>query len=265
MVAAAIAIAGAGCSLLVSTDGLSSSTPAADAGLPVEGGTDGSPRDAASDAEAGLPPPFCASLVPKPTLCADFDTGNLETLFRAAGEPALDTAVATSAPRSLLGIVEQGASRRYSSVNRDFNMTPASFDVSFQAYLDEYDATNDVELVTVFFRKPSSTCNIGVAVRRGKWTIDEYCEAGGNPGVNAIHRTDENGVRGKWTKVTFSASLVAPRVYSMSVDGRKTFDARPLDPGLEVAPVTVAAGVNYVQVGGGRAKLHMDDLTVDLR
>jgi hypothetical protein len=72
--------AGSGCSLLVSTDELSGGE--ASAASEVDASTD-APRPAAewdattapdgSDAEAGPPPPFCASQDPRPTFCNDFD------------------------------------------------------------------------------------------------------------------------------------------------------------------------------------------------
>lgn len=272
LVAGTAGLVACGCSLLVATDGLSSSSTA-DAGsiTTTDGGVDASRNeggvDAGPDADSGPPPPFCASRLPQPTFCADFDTGMLAPTFGVTGSPTLDTTLFTSPSRSLAGLIEPGANQRSSSVSHGFGMTPTAIDVAFQARLDEYDPNHGVEMASFqMSRSGGGGCNVGVAVRDGTWVIDQYCDnAAGATLVNVTDASDIAPAVAGWNKVAFTVSFVAPRVISMTIDGQKALDAIPLDPGLTTGNGTITVGLVYVQISAGRARAHVDDLTVDLR
>lgn len=262
-----------GCSLLVATDGLTTSSSTADAGpVTTDGGADASRNeggpDAAPDGDSGPPPPFCASRSPQPTFCADFDTGTLSPpTFEVAGAPTLDTALFTSPSRSLACVIESGATERYCSVSHDFGTTPSSVAVAFQARLDELDPSRGVEMATFRMEKVGGgSCNVGAAVRDGQWVFDQYCENGG--GAALLNKTTQSTIVAAvagWNSVSFTVSFVAPRVLSMTIDGKRAIDGIPLDPAMVAGRGAIKIGLVYVQVAAGRARAHIDDLTVDLR
>jgi len=271
LVAGVAALLVGGCSLLVSTDGLSS--PAADAGPIGDGGIDATGAeggvDAAADADAGPPPPFCASRSPTPTFCADFDTGTLtQQTFEVAGTPTLDTTQFKSPSRSLACVIESGATIRFCSVSHGFGTTPSSVAVAFQARLDEFDPKHGVEMATFrMARAGGGSCNVGAAIRDGEWVFDQYCESGGGGAalLNVTTRSNIAAAVAGWNNVAFTVSFVAPRLLSMTIDGQKALDAIPLDPAMAAGSGTIKVGLVYVQVAAGRARAHIDDLTVDLR
>jgi hypothetical protein len=263
----AIAIAAAGCSLLVSTSGLSGAAEASDAGVAdARAGESGPPLDSGIDADAA-PGPYCASLVPKPKFCADFDDGAIAEYGQSNGAVSLDTLQSKSAPASLLATVEANATERYGQLVRSFqNDTPSSVDLSFDAYVDEYDATHDVELMTVRFVRPAQkVCLINVAIRRNAWTFDETCDDGSTAPLALAHASSILLKQSRWTHVEVSASFVAPRTFSLSVDGVMTFSGVPLAPALTTGAVQLIMGITYLQAQSTRAKVHTDNVRLDYR
>ena len=259
----------AGCSLLVSTDGLSS---AAGATAPLDAASESGPGDAAlldgsttADATDGQPAGgFCDSVNPKPTFCADFDTGALET-FALVGGPTLDPTFARSPPRSLMAVVEQGAVERFARVEHPLSVSPTYAAVSLQVFLDEYDAGKDLEIGGLLL-KPSngSSCALFAAVRSGRWTADQYCQTSGTTTASNVGTSSAAGVMGRWFALTLVLDL-EKRHLSLSVDGVIVIDSRPLDAAVVFAPATVYVGLAYVSVDATRTRLHVDNLTVEAR
>lgn len=57
----------------------------------------------------------------------------------------------------------------------------------------------------------------------------------------------------------------ASRSPQPTFDGRRALDGFPLEPALVAGRGAIEIGLVYVQVAAGRARAHIDDLTVDLR
>lgn len=136
-----LATAMTGCSFLVSTDGLSGTvifvvgdgggTDAA-GGAVEASGSDANADGATDAADAGPPPPFCASMKTQPVLCADFDNDALTDYGDIQGAPpTLDTTQFTSPARSMLTVVEADASNRYSKIAHAYQATPTSLQAAF--------------------------------------------------------------------------------------------------------------------------------------
>ncbi len=255
-----------GCSLLVTTDGLSAGTTDAGAGMEAEGGMNegGTPiSDAATDAP---PPPFCATLSPKPKFCADFDTGALTELGTLTGMVTLDTSASKSPAGSLACEVPTGSAKRGALIQHDFGETPSAYDLSFDVFVDTYDATLDVELISVSFRSPGGgTCVTDVSIRDTVWTLDESCESGGSPTVLASHETVLAARTGRWVHIDASVSFAPSRTYSLAVDGQPLFFALPLMADLKTGDVALLMGITYTQMGATTAKVHLDNVRFDYR
>ncbi len=273
---AAVAITVAGCSLLVSTDGLASSADA-DAGATDAGGSDASVVDAnvsdgateaavdAGDASDSSTGPFCASLTKKPKFCADFDMGTVHDYGSLFGSPTLDLSVSKSAPASLLAVVETSDTTRGCSVQTSFTDTPSSVAFSFDVRVDEYDSTHDVELVTVNFSSAGNVlCDVNVAVRSNMWTLGEYCEANGTAnGVGSAHRSPAQLQLAKWTHVDVVAALAAGGALTLTIDGTKVVDATT-EPGFATGKTGIVIGIPYLQtLATKRSKVHTDNVTYD--
>lgn len=267
LLALAPASAVAGCSLLVATDGLTGAavTPGNDGGGPETSTAAEAGTDAAADAaEAGAPPFSCDSLVPKPKLCADFDTGSLTDVGRNSGAaPVLDSSISQSPARAMLATVEATATERFSKVVHDFTDTPTSFVTSFDVYFDEYDTTHDVELVTVQLRRTgTNSCIVNVAVRLNAWTLDETCE--GAPALAVAHRSALFMKLSRWTHIEFSTDFSA-RTFSLVIDGDKTFANVPIQPGLATGLPTLGIGIAYLQTNATRSKARFDNVVFDYK
>lgn len=266
LLAVAPASAIAGCSLLVSTDGLSGSAAVAPGN---EGGPDTSTAgdggaDVTADGADASALPFCDSLVPKPKLCADFDTGSLTDVGRiSGGPPVLDGTVARSPPRALLATVETNATNRYSKVVHDFPDTPTSFVASFDVYFEEYDATHDVELVSLQLRRStSSSCIVDVSVRMNAWTMDESCD--GTPVLAVAHRSGLFMKLSRWTHIELATDF-SLRTFSLAVDGDKTFADAPIQPGLASGVPSLGIGIAYLQANATRSKARFDNVVFDYK
>lgn len=266
LAACAFALGVAGCSLLVSTSGLAGEVGSGDGGpLPGEASTtDVGLPEAGTDADADLPP-FCAALSPPPKLCADFDTGSLADFGEPNGTVTLDTALSTSAPRSLSCEVPTGSAKRGALVSRSFGDTPASYDLSFDVYVDAYDATLDVELITMRLAMPGDvSCGTNVSIRNSVWTVDESCEANGSQTYGISHRSMLGMKLGRWTHIDTSVSFTA-RTFSLTVDGQPLFSAAPVSAALKAGPLTLLLGIVYTQTAATTAKVHLDNVRFDYR
>jgi hypothetical protein len=259
----------AGCSLLVSTDELAGNAGNADSGGPevasdVLVAPDTAPADA--NVEAAVPGSLgCAGVVPAPRFCADFDKGVLTDYGRVSnGAPSLDTAVALSAPRSLLAVVElQGPPSRQTSILKDFLDTPTSFDLAFDAHVSSYDATHDVELMFVRVRKtPTQSCVFTVSIRHGSWSFDESCDDGATSLVNLAHDTTVRSTLARWTHVSLNVSFLT-RTYSIKIDD-ESVSGKPLDAKTFSGAPTLLMGIAYLQTTAtARAAVNFDNVVFD--
>jgi hypothetical protein len=262
-----VAIAsGVGCSLVVSTDGLSGAAPsAADGGAdsPTEAIAAEAGSEAGADAAAG---PYCASLVPRPKFCVDFDTGSLADLGETQGTVALDSSLSRSPARSLSCEVLTGATNRGALFTHPFGEVPSSYDLSFDAWVDSYDATHDVELNTMTLRNGTdSTCRTDVSIRDGLWTVDESCESGGAETFGVSHKSTLAMQLGRWAHVDASVSFAPTRTLSLAVDGQVLLAAVPLGAAVTTGELTLQVGIIYAQTGATTAKVHLDNVRFDFR
>ena len=257
-----------GCSLLVSTSGLVAPEAgsigggdAGDAGANSDAATN---ADAGSDADAAAAP-FCASQAPKPKFCADFDTGALADLGDPSGTLMLDTAVAKSPERSLSCVVASGGGG--AAIRRGFADTPASYDLSFDVYVDKYDPAHDVELITINLEQsPKDDCVTDVSIRGGgKWTIDESCSSNGTQTMGVSHTSNLAVQLRRWVHIDASVSFAPTRTLSLSVDGQSLFASIPLDPVLMTGKPTLIMGITYVQQAADGAKVNLDNVRFDYR
>ena len=269
-IAAVAALAGGGCSLLVSTSDLAAAGPSGDAGAgetrsdeastTTEGGTT---TDSGGDPALA---PFCVSQNPKPKFCADFDTGSLLQLGTVEGTVTLDTAVSKSPPRSMSCEVSTTSAKRNGQVVHPFNEVPRSYDLSFDVYVDVYDVTHGVELITVAMQPSAETrCVTDVAIRDGVWAVDESCETNNTQVYGVTHASVKRVELGRWVHVDTSVSLEAARTLSLTVDGQSLFSATPLNAGLMAGNVTLQVGIVYTQLNATTAKVHFDNVRFDYR
>ena len=219
--------------------------------------------EAATDAPS---PPFCASLSTKPKFCADFDTGTLVDLGSLDGMVTLDTTTSKSPAGSLSCEVPTGSAKRGAHIQHDFGETPSAYDLSFDVFVDTYDTTLDVELVSVRFTPAGGgSCVTDVSIRDTVWTFDEACESGGAQTLSASHQAPLAAQTGRWVHIDTSVSFAPSRTYSLAVDGQPLFSALPLYAALMTAPVTLVMGIAYTQVGATTAKAHLDNVRFDYR
>ena len=280
--AIALGIATTRCSLTTSLDGLAGAE-VADAGdaafdapiieggpspdSSVEGGADGSVDGGDGGAR------FCASLVPAPMFCDDFDVEDSFARWggmrlNAGGSVAYDQGASRSAPNSLLTIAPPNASAHgvgalqlssASAVHRvryAFDMRIDARDPQ-SAYAEaSYIRFGGATGLYAFYMRLYGDLSSGTT-----FTTEAYLPDGGIPAhdMNVAAATFVD-----WMRVVVDLDLrTAPHV-SITIDGALVRDM-PLEPSLyPPALATVETGIGY---GGtpssGPWKLRYDNVTVD--
>lgn len=263
---------GAGCTLLTSTDGLSGTETVPDGGA-ADSASDAAATEtgpvadagADSDADAAVGP-YCASLSPPPKFCADFDMGVLTDYGSPSNGATFDSAVFKSPSRSLLCTVSGGAVDRYSQLDKAFGESPSSYEVSFDIFVDTYDASRDVELVGVHLSQGGgATCDTKLSIRGSVWHFDESCETASASVFALSHDAKVTAAIGRWVHVDYAVSLVAPRALSLAIDGAKAIDALTPNAALSTGSARLIMGISYLQQNATGSKVHLDNVRFDFK
>jgi len=170
----ALAASALGCTLLTSLDGLreEGASVAADGASPSPS-SDGGASDAPVADAPLTPTAFCASLSPKPTLCADFDSDpfsagwDKEDVY-GQGRLSADDGASVSPRRSLLSVFLQGTTGGAANLDRRLATALKSrllvdFDVKIESYDDQRALLFVVELTAA----GSRTDRLAFRVQKG--------------------------------------------------------------------------------------------------
>jgi hypothetical protein len=258
---AAFAIAAQGCSLIVSTSGLSG------------GGTDALNEhpDASDDAptqpdgDAG-PLSFCAALSPQPTFCADFDqVANVDDGWSngggTIGSVAFDDKSFSSAPRSAVFSLPGGSAMpaHGNRFNEAFKppTAPSKVRLSFDTFVDMLDSNGGpVHLAGVSFHG----YDIEIGVRAASALTIE-----GLPNGTFVPGAFTKAVPiGKWTTIVMTLDFTTNHVL-ITVDGDSARDAA-LGTGArsDPAPSLQIGAAYYDLTAVTDTKVHIDNVVVNL-
>lgn len=169
----AIAASALGCTLLTSLDGLREEGASGVLDAATSSPSDGGAGDAPVADATPTPTAFCASLSPKPTLCADFDSNpfsagwDKEEVY-GQGRLSADDGASVSSPRSLRSVFLQGTTGGAANLERRLETALKSrllvdFDVKVESYDDQRALLFVVELTAA----GSRTDRLAFRVQRG--------------------------------------------------------------------------------------------------
>jgi hypothetical protein len=251
-------------------------TPADDDGGAVEAGGGDAAGDAPADGGADAPTDrvdgssgsgFCASLVPAPKFCDDFDDGNATddwdqaTVLAGQSEITLDTTTSTSAPASLHGVVNavpvtEGG---FASVRSTVTGTPTH--VTFALSVRP---------------KTSAITKGGIAIADLDLSLNHVLTlylrdddpAGQKPSLKEIdgstityHPLPKVPPADVWTRIAFDVDAATGKL-TLTYGTEKILDAITIGAGATKDP-TFRVGAVYVIGPTDPFEIHVDDVVVD--
>lgn len=283
--AAAVALLMGGCSLLVSTDGLTNGS-AANAGAPdaSKSNPDGGPggngtHDATTDVVTSLdgsaPARFCESLDPaKKILCEDFDSPNPLAGWTRQGNPVVDQGSFHSAPSSLLARTPALGSGGKASSNIVFNGTGVHLRVraTWSMFRETNSACAGMNLSSLYYSDGSSYFLTQAQLRAdGRVDFQEYGVPGQGGSSNYSNTPSQSGpvVTGRWVRIAMIVDLGAgPKTVTMTIDGvaQPWLNAFPLVGGYgaqTLNEMTYRAGITYIDGASGECQVRFDDVALE--
>ena len=231
-------------------------------GGPGDGGTQGG-------GDAG---PFCASVSPKPTFCADFDQGMAQGGFdgvgqapAAAGAIALDTNGPLSAPAALgvsitAGLADTGMGRVL-VLNKAFVPMPAtSVRLTYGVRVSAVDPTAGAQLSEIEIGKAA----IVVYVTPTKAFAQERVPTDAGGATYQSYPLSAAPAAGVWTNVEVVVDLSARR-YTIKIAGAVAID-RALAGSVVSGKVGLALGLAYYSGSNVVASgADFDDVVLDIK
>jgi hypothetical protein len=295
--------AGAGCTLLAPLGGLQGggsesgvdAAAEAPADVAVEGpedapvearpetetGTGSDASDAAaeamahadSEAAADAPPaPFCASLSPQPTLCADFDEGPFNTGFPVLSEPGStelgsDAQYSVSPPNSMYAEIAQGDSiaNTYAYVEKTFTSTAKGADFAFDVRPVSITANASAVMARIGldFGLPTEH-SLGLVLSTTDGLEESFFEADGGE-VFLEHDFGPVLQAGQWTHIEIVLSLTNGTVEVLA-GGMQVLAPAMLDPSwpTSTSSLVVDVGFGYANSTASAWNARYDDVVVTL-
>lgn len=269
--AALIASCVAGCTLLVSLDGLSESGGAGpDAAGPDTTGTDGTAGDAGLPHDAALDSAPDAFGCPGSgaAVCEDFDVGDplsrWSPIVTSNAALTLATDLFRSAPRALRSSVSSGSDGRFAYLGRELaeSGTVSSARMSYSLYVEQRPTTGELEVGLLRFTgKDGLRSEFYVAVGKDASFLVEQTIPDGGPLDNKYEPIGDAITAGKWQRVDIDVSIAGTKRMSIRVDGIEILQRSLVwaAPGLASAFVGITyAGTNVT------GALLVDDVVVEL-
>jgi hypothetical protein len=259
-----------GCLWVRDVDGLASDngkdaldSGSSDGDTTGEGGADAGDDGAlGADGEGGATG-FCASLVPAPVFCDDFDGPPLTTKWPTVTAPAgavvaTQTLAFVSPPRGL-GINTSGANAAF--VSRSFPGSFGSVHLAFDVLVAQGSSTENTYVATLEVGNNAVAlyASFDVSLLR----LQERIANGGSPPTVVDHSAQPPLGKGKWRHVVIDLALTggSPKV-TMQVEGATMIANEALDPSWQPGEATLSVGPTYLQVSDPRA-LQFDNVVLD--
>ncbi len=238
----------------------------------TQGSSDGGSAGKDGGTSGGDGGPFCSSLSPKPTFCADFDQGMTQGGFDSiaqvpagAGALALDTSGPLSAPAALLVSITAGLADtsmgRVALLNKAFVPIPAtSVRLTYGVRVSAVDPTGGAQLSEVELGKAA----IVVYVTPTKAFAQERVPTDAGGATYLSYPLSVVPAAGAWTNVDVLVDLSA-RHYTIKIGGALAID-RPLASTVVAGKVGVALGLAYYSGSSVVASsADFDNVTLDMK
>lgn len=268
------------CSLILDANGLSGkdagdATDASDVQTPMDVSTtdvnDAAILDASDVMDAGVQP-FCASLMPKPKLCEDFDSNNpfdFQFSSKNVSPTAMlgsDTNAFVSSPNSLsarLAMVVDAGSSSVAYMSRNFVGTASKITYAFDLRVDQIVAGGKSGVLGGFLIDPGSPSEHDLTM----YVTDTYASLEEVFKVNNVYQYVDHKLAiapklGAWTRIVISADLVA-RTVDVTVGGMPALAMKSLDNTWNAGAPTFNVGFTYASGQAMPWAAHYDNVVID--
>lgn len=247
--------------------GVSGSGGSSDANVPDQsGGSAGS----SPDADAG-PEPFCANLVPAPTLCSDFDAQELPAGWSGLSlwggcNAVVDSAVSTSTPRSVsFSSPTLADGEQCAAVLQTTLATPASsLVIEFDIYPEAFDASYWVALATVEMSSAAGDDILSLRMRAGQADVQETATLDDGGHAYEGHTLAEVPPVGQWSHVRWEITFGGTSAFSnVNVNGKSSGGSINANDFLGSPEVRV--GIASILGAEAAQVIRYDNLVVDVK
>lgn len=243
-----------------------------DGGPAIDAAAPDAPAEAAADAtvvppkpDGGSPP--CASIVPKPVFCDDFDDGDLkddwEVLNVSAGSSAtLDTTGYASPPASFAAqtkaVVAQDAA--FAHVRTTVTGTPSRVRLAFSAYFPR--TTLDKGMLAIATVDVSQSHFFTLFLRDGDPDAPGPTLEESVPGTTTRHVLGSPPPANAWTRIVVDLDLAAGKA-SVTWDATKALDGAAIATTPTAVDPTIRIGALYVYGPQDAFEARFDDVLVE--
>lgn len=272
------ALALGGCALFVSLDGFSEGEEETASAL--DAGGDGSDVEAGGDGGPSAATGFCASLVPPPTFCNDFDHGRgeafgwtkVETDLPAA-TALVDTSDSVSAPGSMLfsvppSTLSGGALRHHR--RRDTGLTPSQeVRAAYKLRVEATDKSRNIRASTLTFESSAGRdyfyINVTDQVVRLQEQFYRAGAADADPSVTTL--LSSSFAPGAWHRIELRVTVEPPAIV-VAIDGADAMTPRSVV--AERLAAQVAFSISTTSYSSQSTSIEatryrFDDFVIDVR
>jgi hypothetical protein len=256
--------------LLAASSFLSAMDPGCGAGVGanVANGPDTSVDGGGGGSGAGTGTAMTCGALGSHSFCEDFGgsavLGAFDSQESANGTLSLDSALAASAPHSLLAATTHatGTTRTLARLDKKIATNATHFELSYSEYLDPscVGPSDGVETGVIGLRGNT----YWVAVRHGN--PDTILETTINGGLyTQSHELKSSMPRGTWTKIALSVD-VTTQMIALSVDGKVVVQNEPLHyppGGSQPSQIAVGTLTDNLLAGPSACQVRIDDVTFD--
>ena len=258
------------CSVVTSFDGLTGDGgTCATCGARSDAGPDADSADSAKDTDVAFdatPKPFCASLVPQPKLCADFDVGLFSDQFSIVETTPgatlkSDSAAFRSPKNAFVASLPAGGTDDHAAMTRAFAGTVTTLSYAVDMRVESW-TTGKSGVVAVL------VLNEGTASQHTMsfYLTDTFAaleEAFGSPAVIVDHMLSVHPqLLGVWTRVQFDVDL-ANHTCSASLDGVPALASTPIDATWASGTLRAHLGLTFVSGQASPWTVRYDNVVVD--
>lgn len=245
--------------------------------LPTDAGVDSPTLVGASDAGDGgdglAVLPYCATLVPAPAFCDDFERTEPKgawSKLSVSGGGAVTTEPSTrGAGRELRTVIPVFGGGGFSAAKLEVASLDVADEVtvSYALRIEAAPEQNQQQIMAVTVRalQPSTDVfALYLFVRQGGISLVEHMFPTSPPNKFIEHALLEPISFGAWHRIEMTATLSAPPHLRLRVDGKLAFDGAA-DPFFRRGQPTLNAGVHYTDSPSGPLALRIDDVAVTLK
>jgi len=257
-------VAASACSLFTSLEGYGSgeiSQEPADAAAGADAVASETSVSDSGDDGGGDTSPFCASLMPRPTICEDFDSeppldGWNVSEIGTGSNVATTTGTFRSAPAALRAEIGSSPETRRAYIDRSLGTVVSHARLGYSLYIDERPTSGELEVNVLRFNSAQGAGDFFLSVTPADVS---YVQQRGDRTTIPLSRSIPLKT---WVRIELEVVLTGAKTVTVRVDGIEAAK----EPAIYAIPATprVAAGITYTGSSPDAGVVLVDDLTFEI-